>query len=331
MKRTGTITSAIALIFYGVWLAISNVNYNLAKEIFKWWPFIFILLGVEVLYLGKKEGKENKSIGFNYLIIPILILFIGTNSFYYLRDDSGIFKKNSGEIKQRYKEYFKNSFHIKGVDIDKNKSKRIKVDKTLDIYGKQIKCELPNSKIKIKNSYGNEIRLDLEVYVDKNKAIRKYEINTEKENEGYKINFPEAFVNGVEGTLYVPKDMYVKINGTNLDIESGDFRGDIDIDGSNCDIDLEGDIRKSVIDISNGKINLKNSKCSNIKIDASNATVTVNTKDKNFKANLDISNGVCKFNNEKKVNSGLSRNLGNGDGILNIDISNGTINVKSEE
>ncbi|WP_051931961.1 DUF5668 domain-containing protein [Clostridium sp. KNHs214] len=326
MRRTGTLTIALALIFYGVWLAISNVNYDLAMQIFKWWPLLFILLGLEVLYVGRKEVKDNKRAGFNYLIIPIIILFIATNGFNYIR-------YGSGSIGQRFKEYFKNDIgiNVNRFNMDKDKYKRIKVNKSLADYGKELKLDLPNSKLKIKNSKAKEVLLDLEVYVDKYKSIKKYDIHADKESEGYKVNFPEAFVNEVEGTIYVPEGMYVKVNGTNLDIEGDDFNGDIDIDGSNCDINLEGDIKRSVIDISNGKVNLQNKKCNNIKIDASNATVTVKTEDKNFKTDMNINNGVCKFNDEKKVNSGVSKVLGNGEGILKIDINNGIINVKSEE
>lgn len=76
MKRTGTLTLALSLIYYGIWLALTNINSSLARDILIWWPAVFILLGIEIL-LNCKRTDNNGNVGFNVgLIFMILLLFI---------------------------------------------------------------------------------------------------------------------------------------------------------------------------------------------------------------------------------------------------------------
>lgn len=327
MKKIGTITTAIGFIFYGIWIFLSRINCDLSQEIIKFWPILFVLLGIEFLYAGnmeKRRGRQNKV---NYLIVLVIIIFSLTDVHMWAKDDIKFNNEKNINIQDKYKDYFKNNFN---TNMKKRKSpQEIKAKKELESYGKEIKLDLPNSNIKVKNSKNGNIILDLKVYVNKTQLNKKYKIHEEKLDEGYKINFPESYVNEVKGVVYVPEGLYVKINGANLKVEGEKFIGDIDIDGSNCDINLHGDIKRSIIDISSGKVQLNNKVCKDIKIHGLQSKVAVKTEDKDFKATLQIGNGTCKFNEDKNVNSGFSKVVGNGNGKLNVNVDNGTINIKS--
>ena len=86
MRRVGTLSSAIGLIFFGIWM-ILNQNYtSLANLLFKCWPVIFIIIGLEILfYFNSKD--EKKRVGFNPLIIFVILLFMFSNIFMGIKDN----------------------------------------------------------------------------------------------------------------------------------------------------------------------------------------------------------------------------------------------------
>ncbi|WP_373899328.1 LiaI-LiaF-like domain-containing protein [Haloimpatiens sp. FM7315] len=329
MKRIGTVTTAVSLIFYGAWCIFKNFNYDLAMEIFKFWPLIFIFLGIEFLHFSRKNYEEDRRPKINYFIILVVIIFLNTSLYYNVKNRTiSFFGSELGINNDNYKNFFKNG---KIIGFLPNKYKKLDSKMSLDSYGKELYMDFSNGKINIENSSDNKITLDLKIYVEKENNINSYNIKSKKEEKGYKIDLKDSEVHGVEGTIYVPEGYYVKLNGGNMDVSSENFSGDVDIDGANCSIDLKGDIQRSNIDISNGKVKIKNELCKDIKIDTSNASVYIDTKDSNLKVEADISNGVCKLNGEKRINSGISKTLGNGEGNIEIDVSNGVVDLNCGE
>ncbi|AJA47536.1 hypothetical protein CPAST_c14610 [Clostridium pasteurianum DSM 525 = ATCC 6013] len=81
MKKTGTLTLALSLIYYGIWLAFTNINNDMAKKLFIFWPAVFILLGMEVL-VNFREINSAKKVGFNVGIIFMILLFFITSLIY---------------------------------------------------------------------------------------------------------------------------------------------------------------------------------------------------------------------------------------------------------
>ena len=74
----GTVSFALGLIYYGVWLALRNINLQMANQIFRWWPIIFIILGIEILINSRNSIKTVKH-NFNMGVVFIIIIFIFTN------------------------------------------------------------------------------------------------------------------------------------------------------------------------------------------------------------------------------------------------------------
>lgn len=79
-KRVGTISMALVLILFGIILLLSQFAIISAFELFiKLWPFILIILGLEILYyayVSKEEVKIRYDIFSIVTVIFILVINI---------------------------------------------------------------------------------------------------------------------------------------------------------------------------------------------------------------------------------------------------------------
>lgn len=77
-KRVGTVSMALVLIMFGVILLLSQFMLVSAFELFvKLWPFIIIVLGIEILYTLYRNGEEvNLKYDVFSIFIVILILLV---------------------------------------------------------------------------------------------------------------------------------------------------------------------------------------------------------------------------------------------------------------
>lgn len=356
MKRVGTITSALGFIFLGVWLLIRNVNLSLAEQLIKWWPILIVLFGLEIIFLfnNKKEGER---IGFNFLIIPLIIAFIFTNLYVNM-------------LKPMVKDFniFENGFSISESIFDLGDSKNIKVDKTLDRLGSKIEFITDNSDLKIRKSTDDKIKLDIYVHVKNGSNVNNYDIKEQKISDGYKININESYVKGVSGVIYIPDGYNIKLENDNMKLNTEDeflnsefyisgnngtfnFKGlkllnmDIDnfningsdirssiINGDNGSVDIKGNkVEESIIQIDNGKVNIENKLCKNIKVSLKRGTVNVKTIDRNIQADLNLNKGKVNLNGGSRVNSSIVTTLGNGAGKVDIKVDTGSINVSTSQ
>lgn len=80
-KRVGTISMSLVLILFGIILLLSQFTLISAFELFlKLWPFILIILGLEILYyayVSKEEVKIKYDIFSIFTVIFILLINIG--------------------------------------------------------------------------------------------------------------------------------------------------------------------------------------------------------------------------------------------------------------
>lgn len=357
MRRIGTITSAIGFIFIGVWMILRNVDKVFSAELFKWWPIIIIIFGLEIIFLyGRRH--EGEKIGFNFLIIPLFIAFLVMNVFVGVGNklENGFSFIDNG-IKVDLKD-----FNIKYDD-----SKEIKCEKSLEPYGNKLNFTTRNGEINFKKSQDGKIKLDLIVYVDKHKNINSYNLKENKLNEEIKIDIDESYVNGVKGDIYVPDGYKVIMNINNIKLGSEntlsavewDIKGsngalsmlagkslnlnmdNVKFDGkdikaakvkvSNGSIDFRGDLQEGNIQVGNGRVEIENKICKNINVDVNIGTAGIKTLDRNVDVNLDVSQGKCSLNGDNRVNSGVVKTLGSGIGKLNMKVKVGTIKVNNQE
>lgn len=75
--RVGTISMGLLLILMGSLLLFGQINDISSIElIFKWWPAVLIMLGIEILlyvFLSRKEQLAVKYDGFSIFIIMLII------------------------------------------------------------------------------------------------------------------------------------------------------------------------------------------------------------------------------------------------------------------
>ncbi|SKA89303.1 hypothetical protein SAMN05443428_109107 [Caloramator quimbayensis] len=362
MKKVGTITSSAGLIFLGVWMIINKSNPQLGREIFKFWPAIFILLGAEILILHSRK-KEEEKIQLNYIIIPIIIVFLITNAY------QGFIYRFSGNLKYFGKDFNFDNFIKFTEKMDSDNYKVISSNKVLLGGKNKIYFSAENVKVIINKSADKNIKIDAKIYVYENQPLGNYNIETEETEDGYKVYINEPYIRKVEANIYVPDKMNIDIEATNSDIKTvGDemlsignvnikcanINGSIEnaqsliidsqnlnftvydtrstkIEGNNCNINVKGNCEDIDIEAQNGRVNINNNVCKKVSVDMQNGMLDLKTKDKNINIAADLQQGTCRVNDEKRVNSGIVKSIGQGIGKVDIKLDRGTINISALE
>lgn len=354
MKKIGTISASAGLIYLGTWMIINKINPELGTNIFKWWPIIIVILGLEVLIQFSRRGGEN--IGFNFLVIPVLILLLIANifngvktNFFKWIDDWNIISENS----------------IRIGDIEFNDSKPVNTSKTIPVHGNVIYIHTNNASLDVKKSEGGDIRIEGKVYVDDDSFVNKYDIAEKKEDSGYSIEIMDSFINGIKFDVYIPDGYNIKILTDNLDIRSNDglekssfnieadnanvkiseaksivinYRNaniniddieNVDIKGDNGNINVRGESENIKIEADKGKIYVNNEVCRDVTVDLNQGVASVRTDDDDVDVNVEISQGVSGINNDKGVNKGMKKTFGSGSGKVQIRVQQGTASFRN--
>jgi hypothetical protein len=358
MKRVGTITAAAGLIFLGVWMIALRANPQLGDLIFNWWPALIVVLGVEVLLYGSLKHEERRT-RFNFLVIPIIIIFIAISMFQGIVRRLSDFKFDGiGNL---------NDFIQWGEDLNKGRYREISVSKKLESSPRTIVFTSNNTSLDIRKSSDGKLGIEGIVHVDKSWSGEGYEIKEQNSGDITNISLTEGHVRMVKLTLYVADGMNLTVNGANLKftmdnelkLSKIDIKGNnssitasnaediiiksnndkidlrniknINIDSNNPSISIEGNAERVKINGDNGKVDLKNLLCRDIYIEMNNGKIDFVTKDKNLNLDIKLDSGYYEVNGEKKINSDLSRKFGTGEGIVRIEIDNGVVNFSNQE
>jgi formylmethanofuran dehydrogenase subunit D len=352
MRKMGTISLSLGLIYYGVWLALQNINPDVAKEMFKWWPVIFVILGIEILLNARRnsEGIRNR---FNIGVIFIILIFFFTNVYYGTHNfiEEGLSDLSNG---------------VSQINFDDD-TKSIEASKVINVDNKKFRFISNNGDLNIKKSSDNNVELQLTVKVRDDVKENKYEIKDKNEDGIDTVSVNEDYVKGVQGTIYVPEGIYtnlildncnissdddlqnntldinsknskfqlqdlaaVNIQTNNSDININDIN-DVKINGNNMKNNLSGNIQNVDISMDNGVVDINNNNFKSIKIKGDNSVVKLDTKEQNIGASLSCDMGVVQFNDEKSTHGTLTKSTGTGVNDLQVNISMGTIKVNSQE
>lgn len=358
MRKIGTISAAAGFIFLGIWMIINKSNPVLADQIFKWWPAIIILLGVEVLISFSINREDGKRTGFNGLIILVIVIFLIVNTLQGFTNFLGI-TSGGGFSFDRIIRW--------GENIDLHNYKEISASKVLSPYGKRFSFEADSSLIRFIKSPDGKIRIDAKVYVDKGSSRNSYVIEESKDADGYDVSMKESFIRRVSADIYIPDGYTIGLKTDSSSIKTDDSfpETDYDINTSSSNIELNGgkslilnidsgtmkisDIKNVRIKGNSGTINisgntevldasldsgtfsLNNNLCRNIKVGLDSGMVTIRTKDRNVSVASELGSGLCTVNNERRVNSGVDKVIGTGEGKVNIRLDSGTIKFSSQE
>lgn len=358
MKKIGTITAAFGFIYLGIWMIFKNFNVNLANDIFKWWPAIIILLGVEIVfYYGRRHNEE--LIGFNGIVILVILIFIGINTVQFTSERFGAYIKWLG-----------NKVNISdGVDylagISDNNYKIINSNITLESIGDNISFKVSNADIRVKKSSDNNIKIDANIYVNKNSNVNKYDLNADKQTQGYIINMKESYIKKSQIYLYIPEGCSLKVESNNLKIKSEDTlnninyiisanNGNTELDGgksvdlnidngsikisdiatvnvksNNGSFNFSGNCENIFLSANNGSLNINNKITKNIDVNMNLGVIKYNTEDKNVSIDVSMGHGTLDINGMKKISSPMFIVTGTGEGKAKFHIDNGTVTVRN--
>jgi predicted Zn-dependent protease len=354
MKKVGTISAAAGFIFLGVWMIIKQRNALLGEMLFKWWPIIIIVLGVELILTFSSSEEENR-VRFNGLVVPVILIFLFVNVF------NGI-KLQVGEGFQ----WIRNSKNLNEVvdilrNIDDQNYKIIKAENTLSKYGSNFIFDADNADVVVRKAVDSNIRLEAEIYINKNRNDSSYEIKEVKESEGYKVEINESYIRKVKLNLYIPDGLNIKLVGNNLrlvseeqlletkfdtDVNNGSVdisyassanlkmnNGKIDIKNvqstavksNNSAVNIDGNAEVINIQMNNGVVSINNKLSKNVDIKMNSGTVKIETEDKNVNVTLQLDHGPSLLNGERRINAGISKTFGSGENKVNINVDNGMI------
>ncbi len=312
MKKIGTFSTAVGLIYFGIWMIINTFSRQAAAEVFRWWYIIIVLLGAEFL-LSYFIKEESKSRGFNFGFILVLVLFFSAGTY------NGI---NSG-----LSNFFNNmnngfSFDASSIVFEKTK--------VLEASGSEFVFEGNNVDVEFKKSEDNNIKIESKVYVNRN--IENYEMNVDQITDGYSVNFKDKNISGVKAVIYLPDGYNIKFNSNNIKFKSDDenLKVNYDIKTNNGTININNNAEILKIDMNNGTVSVNNKLCKTIDIKENNGTINFKTKDTNISVNIDLNLGLSNINGNSKANSGIGEKLGTGEGTVNIKLNNGTVTVKNQ-
>lgn len=358
MKRAGTVSAAAGLIFLGVWMIASRSNPDRGAEIFKWWPVLIVLLGLEILItIGFGKFKDIKP-GINMLVIPVFMIFVVISLYHNITDNIYSFMKNNVSL---------DSVVRLGDNFDKKYYKELRAEKLLEGNVSRLQLDSNNIMAEVHKSADGKIKLVMSIFVDKEAPVSSYNANVIKITDGYRISISEDYIKKVRIDLYVPdgKDIIINTQNTSIISHAGLDKTNYDVKCSNinlnltggqklnlvadsCSADIDnvsevninsgsgktvitGDTRKMNLSIDNGTLDVNNKICSSVNVSMESGVVNFITKDKNVTVNTELDSGVCHVNNEKRINSGIQKVLGNGTGKLGIKLSSGNIKFSSQE
>ena len=288
--KIGRITLAFTFIAFGIIIFLGKItSFNSIDLLFKIWPIIIIVLGLEIIFSTSSKGENYKRS--NNLDIPsisviiIVVIILGSLSLSLKLSDLN-FSSEFININNNY-----NSVVLEEVIIDE--SKKLIIDEShMDID--VIKSENSNVKVRlegqerknedIKKNYKNLLEVTRvqggTKLTRETKKNNIYFMKTDLNKMRYVVELPtdinleiisksgDITINDTEGNVNI------KTNASNIDFEnikgdisilndSGDFdgknlTGNIDVVFKNGDVDLDSRFVKSVdIQADNGNVSLK--------------------------------------------------------------------------
>lgn len=359
MRKLGTFSTAVGFIFLGIWMILQSINAEAANQLFKLWPVIIIILGIEILiHFARNNGEER--VKFNFLFILVAFIFIIINVVTYVKS---FIPYGENWVKSNFN--YEIGYNIKNLNFDNDKE--IAAKKNFEAEGKTLYFTTNNGKITIKKSEDKNIKFDTTVYVNRNSEKNSYDINEQKISDGYKVQMNEDFVKGVEAVIYIPDGINVNIDGSNMTVDNEDnfSASELDLKYNNgkadlknfskinvkcvngtikaedikdvtykCDngtADLKGDIQNIVLNIEQGKIDIDNKTCQNVNANVDSGMVTVRTEDKNTDIDLEVESGVVKCNGKRRINAGITEKSGTGESKVKMNVNKGTISFTNQE
>jgi hypothetical protein len=284
MKRwkVGTLSAGLALIGFGVLLLIGRIqNISSIELVYKWWPVVLIMLGIETLvfvYFAKNEEKRVRFDGVSITLIVVIVLFtIGGYGF---------------------RAVFNNSFlRFNGNNIITNYQYESKFNKNMNVTTdglKKIKISNAFGKINVSKASGQDIEIHADITIGNNnenqaKTFSEKAIEISKDSS-IKISTSDFKADDIKSIrvdyiIKVPEGIEVEVDNSFGDISVREISSNVDIENSNGKITAGAIEGNAVIKNSFGAIEVTDVK-GNVNIKNSNGLTAV----KNAGGNVDVKN-----------------------------------------
>ncbi|MDD2421330.1 MAG: hypothetical protein PHU78_04240 [Heliobacteriaceae bacterium] len=100
--RVGTLTMGLVLVFSGIGLLYAQFQpAGVVTSLFKWWPVIFVFLGLEVLIQNYLKKDESSVLRYDIFSIIIIFLLVVTGLGLHITSELGLSKIIHNEINQQ--------------------------------------------------------------------------------------------------------------------------------------------------------------------------------------------------------------------------------------
>lgn len=320
--KVGSLTLGLALIFIGTIFIIGNiVDMTLLGKLIKFWPIVFILLGVEILvssYFAQKNNEKLKLGGvsiFMFFIIFILCgcFFIGNMAVDFTKDGMKI--RNFYSLRYTHQSKFTKNYTVNpkksnkvtinsrsgNVYIDKSSNSNIEItaDGTIAYNDEKLIETLPNSLVKI--SEGNVIEIAT------NNRYDDFNNNAAQVNLNLHIKLPEKIYTEVLNSFG-----NIEVKNLSKGLKATNKNGSILVENVSGNLLTENSFGKTSIDNINGNVTTQ-SKNGNLEV-------------VNIVGSLDAKNsfGETSINN---INGNVTAQSKNGN--LEVIKVNGSLNAKN--
>lgn len=322
MRKIGTISSALSLIFLGLWLFIRQTDPSLAQDFYSWWPVILIILGIEVIALTASSPVGTRP-RFNFLIILFIFIFMLFNLFYgfeAVMNEGGFFKRFSPD----------NYNYSLNHDLGS-----IGYDESFAVLNNSLTLKVNNASLKLIDSSDTDFKVKGKIFFQKRRMSMNYTPETKNTPDNKDGSFIIDFTGepkAQELTIFLPKDCKLTIIGDNVQVLGADgvLMEAIDIQAANGNVDIRGTMPFMNIALENGRVNVKNQQCKNVVINLKNGLVVMNTEDKNLTALVKVYLGTAELNGDTAVSSSLVSSLGTAKGKVSINVNSGVAKFFSE-
>lgn len=281
--RVGTLTMGLVLIGFGVLLLIGRIQgISTIDLIYKWWPIVLIMLGIETLvfvYSAKDGENRVRFDGFSIFLIIVLIIFTLGGYGIKLVFNNADFSFNHNNVFRNYKyeTQLKKKISVTTDGLKKlqltNSMGRIDVGKGT---GADIEIEA-NITIQNNDEAFAKTLFDKAVEISKGSDIK---INTTKYNRDDRIK-----------NIYI--DYVVKVpNGIEVDVDNS--FGNISVREISSNVNIENSNGRTTAGLIGGNLTVKNS-FGDIEVTGVEGNATINNSNghifvKNANKNVDVKN-----------------------------------------
>lgn len=345
--RVGTLSMGLLLVALGIIMLVSQIlNTSVIEHIFKWWPVVLILIGIEILiyvFLSKQEEPKVKFDVFSIIIISIIM--ITSVGFYAV---TGLISSGNAivSIDSMFDNYRNESKYTMNFEVDATGSNLIIDNSMGDVSvtkgeGQKIEVE---ANITIKNNdeeYAAKVSESL-VSIKEEKDIKITSNSKKYSNNGkigsiridYSVKVPDTVKVEVDNKFgdvsLVGLALLGKVHNANGKVTIEALGGDLIVDSFFGDVDVRDIKGETELYLKNGNVVANN--CSkNIKIENSFGDIEIDGIE--GIATITSTNGKTKGNGIDGNVSVISKFgdviLSNVSGSVDVDGANGSVDIST--